>query len=310
MKIRWTGALLVFVFCGCTTLPESYKPPEHHYIANQLDPGEDYVQIERGRDFWPFDALNHYLLSLPVKILLWDWQLLDHKMSDEDEALLEYYLEFNQLRSVKIRHNQWDPIGEARRLGSNHEVGWPYRYTLGALLWLRYALIPDRIFAGVPLIGGGDHFNPFTNTINVYSSDISVLLHEAGHAKDYMQRDSKGTMALLRLVPVVDLIEEATASSDAIRFLHCFKFHEREFNAYPTLIPAYSTYIAGYFPGGLIVTAPVVLTAHVTSRFQRRSQRHSHRQPELDVNEYSRDDFLPPWCQSVDLKLDELPDRP
>jgi len=94
----------------------------------------------------------------------------------------------NEMRSVKIRPNQYDPGGELLRLVRNGEVAAGYRYTLGILSWLRSTLLPDRLLAGLPVIGGGDHFNPFTHTVNVYSGESGVLLHEAGHAKDYLDR--------------------------------------------------------------------------------------------------------------------------
>ena len=180
-------------------------------------------------------------------------------------------MEINQLRSVKIRHNQYDPIGEFKRLLQNRAVGPGYRATFGFVSWLQYTLFPHRLFAGLPIpyVGGGDHFNPFTNTINVYSSDITVLLHEGGHAKDYVQHEWKGTsFVLIRLLPVVDLFQEATASADAIRFLQCIHHPDDEIRAYRTLIPAYSTYIAGYLNGDLAVTLPIVFIGHVVGQIQ------------------------------------------
>lgn len=213
------------------------------------------------------DAPNHYLLSLPTKLLLWNWRALDHRLPEESEAALSRYLRVNRLSSVKVRHNQYAPLGEFRALIRNRNTGAGYRYSLGLLLWLQYTLLPGRLLAGLPVVGIGDHFNPFSNTIHVYSSDATILLHEAGHAKDYAGRRARGTeMALARLVPGVDLIQEATASSDAIHFLQCAGEPALELRAYRSLWPAYSTYIASYLPGGVLVFAPVVLGGHITGR--------------------------------------------
>ena len=48
-----------------------------------------------------------------------------------------------------------------RRLVANKSVGWGWRYTLGTTLWLGETVFPGRLI-------GGDHYNPFTNTVNRY----------------------------------------------------------------------------------------------------------------------------------------------
>lgn len=264
----------------------------------------DGPQIERGRPIALLDALNHYIISLPSKLILLNWNVLDHELPAENERILEHYLELNQLRSVKVRHNQWDPIGELKRLVRNEEVGAGYRYTLGVVTWLLYTLFPDRVFGGLPFIGGGDHFNPFSNTVNVYSSDVTILIHEGGHAKDYLTRDWRGTtFALMRLLPGIDLIQEAKASGDAIRYLHCIRDQENELRAYRTLIPAYSTYVGGYFQAPE-VTLPIVALGHVSGRVQawRRAQAMASvgERPGDHVAGYHKEDFLPDWCVPLD----------
>jgi hypothetical protein len=258
-------------------------------------------QIETGKPRPLIDGLSHYFLSLPTKLLLFNTRVIDHRFPEESELALQRYLEINELRSVKIRHNQYVPFRELHRLHRNKEVGAGYRYTLGLVTWLKYTLLPDRLLAGVPFIGGGDHFNPFTNTINVYSSDVAVLLHEAGHAKDYVQHEMRGTtFALARLIPGIDLMQEARASTDAIRFLQCVREPQQELRAYSTLIPAYSTYIAGYFEGGLVVTLPLVFTGHVTGRVQsRRREQAMTREAEIPRAFPRRTDFLPDYCQPL-----------
>ncbi len=284
---------------GCAAAPEIYQPTKPYYVEQQITFDGAGLQVEEGRPLPLLDGLNHYLLSLPTKLLLWNWRVLDHKFPSESEWLLNHYLALNQLRSVKIRHNQYAPIGELKRLFQNKEVGIGYRLTLGLFTWLRYTLFPDRIFAGLPLLGGGDHFNPFTNTINVYSSDVTILLHEAGHAKDYVQHEWKGTsFALLRLLPGIDLLQEARASTDAIRYLQCVRDRENELRAYRTLIPAYSTYIAGYFQGGLQITLPIVLAGHVSGRLQawQREESMVRDSETRATGGLTRVDFLPEFC--------------
>jgi hypothetical protein len=297
--------LLIALSLACASPPEFYEPTRPYYVERQVVIEDGKPQVERGRPHWLPDGLNHYFFSLPSKLLLWNWQLLDHELPKRSERILEHYVELNQLRSVKIRHNQYDPVGEFKRLRRNQEVGAGYRYTLGLVGWLWYTLFPDRLFGGLPIIGVGDHFNPFTNTVNVYSSDVTILVHEGGHAKDYTQHTRKGTsFALLRLLPGIDVVQEAKASNDAIRYFHCVRDLGDELRAYRVLIPAYSTYIAGYVPGGLELMLPVVLAGHVTGRVQ--AQRRLQRSIE-DV-ELGTGPSLPPWCGPISWA--EQPESP
>lgn len=300
--IRLIAALTCTALLGCASAPEIYHPTEWRYAEDQIELPDSSPQIEQGRDLPILDGLNHYLLSLPVKILLLNWQLQDHEFPERNRLILEHYLELNRLHSVKIRFNEWEPLDEWRRMWSNDQVGAGYRATLGLITWLRYTLFPDRVFGGLPIpfVGGGDHFNPFSNTVHLFSSDLGVILHEAGHAKDYVRHRSRGTtFVLLRLLPGVDLMQEATASQDAIQYLYCIRQDEAEIRAYKTLIPAYSTYIAGYFTGGLIVTLPIVAVGHISGRTEASARR---RELEIEKDEphaLTRRRFLPDFCEPI-----------
>jgi hypothetical protein len=292
---------LGLLLLSCASAPEIYHPTEPLYARDQIELADASPSIERGRPLPFLDGLNHYVLSLPVKLLLLNWRLQDHELPQRNERILERYLELNQLRSVKVRHNQWAPVDEWRRMWSNDQVGIGYRATLGMLTWLRYTLFPDRVFGGlpVPFVGGGDHFNPFSNTIHLFSSDLGVALHEGGHAKDYVRHRAKGTtFVLLRLLPGIDLWQEAVASQDAIQFLYCISEEDEEVRAYHTLIPAYSTYVAGYFSGGLVVTLPIVGAGHVIGRGQAYARRRDLIR-ERDAATPTRRDFLPGFCGPV-----------
>lgn len=305
--MRTSILLCALVTSGCASAPEIYELPDAYYVERQIPFEDAGDQIERGAPSVVVDGLNHYLFSLPTKLLLWNWRVLDHRIEPPDRALLERYLALNGLTSVKVRHNQYAPIDELRRLIQNREVGAGYRYTLGIVTWLQYTLLPERLLGGLPLVGGGDHFNPFSNTINVYSSDPAILLHEAGHAKDYLQHEYKGTSFIMpRFLPGIDLLQEAAASSDAIGFLYCVREYQKELDAYRSLIPAYTTYIAGYFQGGLAITLPVVLVGHVTGRMQARSRDRALSHEIEFLDEISRDDFLPPYCVHRPAEGEEL----
>jgi hypothetical protein len=291
---------VVLTAWGCASAPEIYHPTKTYYVRKEIPINDGTPQIEVGKPNLIIDGLNNYLFSLPTKLLLLNWQALDHRFPEHSRALLERYLEINRLRSVKIRHNEYAPIDEFKRLIHNQEVGAGYRYTLGLLTWLTYTLIPDRLFGGLPIPyvgGGGDHFNPFTNTINVYSGDVTILLHEAGHSKDYTEHEMKGTsFALPRIIPGIDLLQEAKASSDAIRFLQCVRDEKDELRAYRTLIPAYFTYIGAYAPGGLIVFLPIVAVGHITGRVQSHVRAEAIKAEDAAPPGAGRRAFLPEVC--------------
>src|SRR5262249_30912111 len=131
------------------------------------------------------DGFGHYFFSLPTKLLLLDWKAENHDIPAEVEQSMEQYLRANGLHNVKVRLNQYGPGDEWRRLFKNREMPAGWRYTLGLLAVSFYTIFPERLFAGFPFIGGGDHYNPFTNTLSIYSGSRPIVLHEGGHAKDF-----------------------------------------------------------------------------------------------------------------------------
>jgi hypothetical protein len=100
----------------------------------------------------------------------------------------------------------------------------------------------------------------------------------------------------MRVLPGVDLMEEARASSDSIRYFFCIGDRRNELRAYRTLIPAYATYIAGYVPGGLATFLPFVAVGHLSGRVQswRRTREMDRAGPNLDL---TRRAFAPVWCK-------------
>lgn len=219
-------------------------------------------QFERGKPYPVVDALG-FIFSLPAKILLFNWSVESHDISPETEAALAEYLKENNLDLVKVRLNQYSPGDEWTRLTENKAVGAGWRYTVGVLNWLIYTILPGRVF-------GGDNFNTFSNTISIYSDHRAIVLHEGGHAKDDALTEYKGTYAVLRILPIVPLFQEAEASTDALSYYEDRKCRSEQKDAYKILYPAYATYIGGevfrWVPGGLLLTAAVVIPGHVAGR--------------------------------------------
>lgn len=212
-----------------------------------------------------------WVLGIPSKIVLWDRRAENHRITVETEAAIEEYLRRNQLQTVRVRLNQYRPGEDWSRLTKNRAVGPGWRYTFGALSVLGETVFPGRIF-------GGDHYNPFTNTIHIYSDIPAVALHEGAHAKDFLRRKWRGTYAAVYGLPLVPLYHESIASSDVVAYLEQFGDPSSRAEAARVLYPAYGTYVgsaAGNFlpeySNPLYIGA--VLTGHAIGRSKARSYR-------------------------------------
>lgn len=237
------------LICSCaTTVPYTGQGP--------------HPQLERGVPFPPVDFIGN-VLSLPGKLLLWNWQFNLHTISTETEEKLVAYLDDRTLPAFEDTHyrlNQYRPAQDLSRLIKNKHVAWPYRLLLG----LPTTLISDVLLPG-RLFPWGDYYNPFTNTVHLYSDHEAIALHEAGHAYDFADKKYKGTYAAVRLVPFVDLYQEWQASREAIYYFREVEDHPAEVRAYKALYPAYGTYVGSYFfaPVGSILGA---LVGHAAGR--------------------------------------------
>ena len=254
---RWiaTAGLLVAagLAAGCATTP--YPLPLHGEteMTLQLEDGE--AQIERGKPNAWIDGFGHYFFSLYSKLLLLSWKVNNHNVPDEVVKDLETYLHANGLCNVKVRINQYAPGGEWRRLFRNEEMPAGWRYTIGVVSVTIYTIIPARLFAGFPIPfvgGGGDSYNPFTNTVSIYSGSRPIALHEGGHVKDLAEKENrhwKGAYAGLRAIPFVGipftLWQEGVASSDALSWDLATASSGESKAAYRLLYPAYGTYVGG-----------------------------------------------------------------
>ena len=197
-------------------------------------------QIERGRPIWILDALGN-LLSIPQKILLLNAKVDNHRISPQTEQTLKKFLDTypDKLGDVKVRLNQWTPVGDMKRLTTNHRIEWYFRIFPG---------IPITLFSSLTgRLLGGDHYNPYTNTIHLFSDDPAIALHEAGHAKDFAESAEPGLYAVGRILPPITLHQEQAASETAIEYLEEKKDRKGELHAYSTLYPAFGTYGGEYF---------------------------------------------------------------
>ena len=274
-------SLLLAVATGCATSPYRLSTYGETDLTLPLRDGE--TQIERGAPNAAVDGFGHYFFSLPTKLLLLSWKVDNHNITPEVEQSMEEYLRTNGLHKTKVRLNQYAPGGEWRRLFKNKEMPAGWRYSLGVLAVSFYTIFPERLFAGFPIIGGGDHYNPFTNTISIYSGSRPIVLHEAAHAKDFTDienRHWKGVYAGLRALPLIGLPfalwQEAVSTSDALSWELATAGSRESKAAYRTLYPAYGTYLGGsaqaaaaFFSDGWILYAVqygVVVAGHIVGQ--------------------------------------------
>jgi hypothetical protein len=253
--------LIPLVAAGCASLP--YEAG----TCDQSDPmplRESEPQIERGRPHALLDGFGHYVLSLPGKLLLLSWSVDNHRISQETEQAMVEYLQGNSLCHVKVRLNQYSVPGEWSRLFRNRSVGAGWRYTFGILTTAFYTAFPGRLCSGLLILPcTGDSYNPFTNTISLYSDSEAITLHEGAHAKDFAgRRRRKGLYAALRILPLVPLYQEAKASRDAVSYQRDNLDYDGERSSYPMLWGAWTTYVVGewsrWFSGAAWVTYAVL----------------------------------------------------
>ncbi len=264
--LRGVSAAALACLTGCATVPYRYgaPPPDPRRAGPPLKPDE---QIVRGRPHRWLDASDWiWPGSWLGKLLLWDRRVDSHEIGEETEAVIRRYLRANNLEHVKVRLNAWHVRDEWRRLGQNREVGWGWRYTLGVLSCLQYTLLPGRFF-------GGDHYNPYTNTVHIYSDIPAIGVHECGHAKDFAQRRWKGTYAFIYLLPLVNLHHEAMATNDALGYLLAEENPRLQREGYVILYPAYATYLGGGIGDFTPLFGPAfylgaVAGGHAVGRFQ------------------------------------------
>jgi hypothetical protein len=167
-------------------------------------------QFEYGHPRKFVDAVG-WTFGIPRKLILWDRRVMNHHVTVETEQELAEYLDSNGLVETKVRINQYDPLGEWQRLAANKDVGAGWRYTFGAFSTLKYTVLPGRLF-------GADRYNPYTDSIYIYS-DVACLAQEQGAcAKLVHARKYRGTYAAITSIPIVQLWPKKLSKKDVIDY--------------------------------------------------------------------------------------------
>lgn len=248
---------------GCRVLSPRAIDNRQQFIAPELAAAND-PPIERGKARPILDGVG-WVVGIPSKLVLWNRKVDNHRISGETEAAVAEYMRANSLSHVKVRLNQYRPWDDMKRLTQNRTMAWPWRYSVGVLSVMGEAVVPGRVF-------GGDHFNPYTQTVHLYSDLPAIGIHEGAHAKDFSRRRYPGTYAAAYMLPVVPLYHESVASRDVMEYVARLGDVELHRQAYHVLYPAYGTYVGGAIGGVFpVVSAPAyygsVAVGHAIGRY-------------------------------------------
>ena len=152
------------------------------------------------------------LLGIPDKLLLWDRRAKNHRVSRQTVESVSQYMVDRGIDGVTVRVNQYDPVGEWKRLVANRRIAAPWKYTFGLVRQAKYIVFPGRLF-------GRDEYNPFTETLSLYSDMPSLGMTEVAYARDVHRRRYPGTYAAVQTLPLVSLWHESIATDDVIDYV-------------------------------------------------------------------------------------------
>jgi hypothetical protein len=148
------------------------------------------------------------------------------------------YAKVNELDGLCVRVNQYAPIDEWKRLTKNDQISPGWRYTVGALSLVGYTLLPGRII-------GVDNYNPYTNSVYVYSDVPALAMEAAAYAKDVKHRDLPGTYAAVNSLPVVSVWHETINTQDTLEYLQTHGTYDEQREGLAILYPNYGASVGG-----------------------------------------------------------------
>lgn len=260
LKARWLGILCAVAVLATGCKHRSIVPSGENYrfgtgwhagelaADDVLGAPADPI-IEEGQRRPIIDAAG-WVVGIPAKILLWDRRAKNHQVTDRTRDAVADYVERNGMNDICIRVNQYAPWDEWRRLHENVEVGPGWRYTVGACSVLGYTLFPGRIF-------GHDKYNPYTNSLYVYSDIPALGIQAAAYAKDLRTRSHPGTYAFVNELPVASMWHQTLATQDAIDYVAATGDRQAREESLVILYPHYGL-MAGGTVEGVLLGSPLI----------------------------------------------------
>lgn len=228
------------------------------------------IRVRRGKQRCVIDALG-CMMGIPDKLLLWNRGAKNHQVSSETVSEIVDYLQFRDLRDVTVRVNQYDPVDEWNCLVENDRVAAPWKYTIGLLKQAKYIFLPGRIF-------GRDEYNPYTNTLSLYSDMPSLGLAEAAYAQDVHHRCLPGTYATAQMFPPLALWHETLATDEVLHYLAARGSLEQETEMRRGLYARYGMHAGGEISavlpdGSYLYTVGGAVVGHTLATLQELGKR-------------------------------------
>ena len=233
-------------FSGCSTF-NAYQRVDHPFpVANSYGYGQ--VQVQRGQPRPVLDMAGR-VLALPNRIALGDPRVDNHRVSPQTEVAITNYLEQNGLNDVLVRSNQYAPRDEYWRMVNNKKIRPIWKATFGNYNLLKYTLLPGRLT-------GGDWYNPYTDSLHVYSDAPVVAISRAAYAQDISTRVNPGAYAAMKDVPLAGLGHETTAAKLTLQYYE--NQSPEQYQAardllYPSLGASYGSQLGSFVPYGEVV---------------------------------------------------------
>lgn len=198
------------------TFPSSHRSPAADCdtdVRHALNPspGARTIHVEYGERRPILDGIG-WIVGIPRKLLLWDRRAKNHCVSDATVSEVTEYMQYRGLDDTVVRVNQYAPLKEWQRLVSNKRIGAGWKYTAGSLKWLQYTFLPGRIF-------GYDDYNPYTNSLSLYSDMPMLGMAEAAYAYDVHGRAFPGTYATVQTLPVIAMWHETKATGEILHYV-------------------------------------------------------------------------------------------
>lgn len=241
----------------------------------QLEEKLHQILVTRGKENKIIDALRSFF-SWPAKLLLWNRTVGSGELHKDAETAVRLALDEGASPDTHVSINEYNPKLIWQRTFQNDKTSFLSKITLGTWSALIYTVVPGRL-----LYGAGDHYNPFANTVVLYSDNLDVALHEAGHAIDFSEKQKKhfgpGLYSLARFFFPVALYQEAVATGKAFKFTKEHGASEDVKSSYALLFPAFGTYLAGsiFAANGMIEFAKQRMgkdSTRMTKWFDRRAK--------------------------------------
>ena len=206
------------------------------------------TKIVRGKPRPVVDGLGR-VFGIPNQIALGNRRVDNHSVSQETEQQVLQYLHDQELDCVLVRVNQYDPVGEWKRMVGNKSIRPGWKLTVGNYNLLKYTLLPGRIT-------GGDWYNPYSQTLNLYSDVAPLAVSSAAYAQDINSRVNPGAYAALKEVPGVGLKHDTTATNLTIDWYTNRNPDQLEFAEgvlYPNYGASWGGQIGAFLPYGGVI---------------------------------------------------------